>query len=278
MVDLTTIILTFNEAKNIKDCIESVKPISKRIIVVDSFSTDNTIKIAEGLGAEVYTREFVSQADQFQFALDNYEIKTKWIMKFDADERLTTDSRNEIKEICIKNMDTNINGIVLRFEVTFLGKKLKYGGIYPFRKLVVFKNGLGKVENKMMDEHIVIQDGESVKAQFDSLHEDYKDLFTWIDKHNKYSSREVLDFTSQDETNKDSDLLNREAKVKRFLKYNIYYKLPMGIRAKLYYYYRYYILQGFRDGKEGQIFAFLQAYWYRYLVDAKIYERRKNIQ
>lgn len=274
MADLTTIILTYNEEKNIQACIESVKSISKRIIVLDSYSNDKTMEIAKKMGADTYSRKFVSQSDQFRYALDNLQISTKWVMKFDADERLTIESSKEIDDICNNNMETDINGIVLRFEVNFLGKKLKHGGIYPFRKLVVFKNGQGKIENKKMDEHIVIKEGKSVEAKFDSLHEDYKDLTTWIDKHNKYSSREVLDYSEQQITNSDSVLLDNKAKIKRFLKYKLYYKLPMGLRARLYYYYRYYLLLGFLDGKEGQIFAFLQAYWYRYLVDAKMYEKR----
>lgn len=276
MADLTTIILTYNEEKNIQACIESVKSISKRIIVLDSYSNDKTMEIAKKIGADTYSRKFVSQSDQFRYALDNLQISTKWVMKFDADERLTIESSKEIDDICNNNMETDINGIVLRFEVNFLGKKLKHGGIYPFRKLVVFKNGQGKIENKKMDEHIVLKEGKSVEAKFDSLHEDYKDLTTWIDKHNKYSSREVLDYTEQQITNSDSVLLDNKAKIKRFLKYKLYYKLPMGLRARLYYYYRYYLLLGFLDGKEGQIFAFLQAYWYRYLVDVKIFEKNKS--
>lgn len=274
MADLTTIILTYNEEKNIEECIHSILPISNRIIVIDSFSTDQTINIAKSLGAEIYSRKFSSQSDQFRYALENINISSKWIMKFDADERLTEESRNELDELCNNNMDSDINGIVLRFEVNFLGKKLKHGGIYPFRKLVVFKNGMGKIEKKVMDEHIVITKGKSVFAKYDSLHQDYKDLTTWIDKHNKYSNREVIDYFNREITNSDTDLLDKKSKVKRKMKYSLYYKLPIGIRARLYYVYRYYILLGFLDGQEGKIYAFLQAYWYRYLVDAKIYEKR----
>ena len=107
----------------------------------------------------------------------------------------------------------------------------------------------------------------------DSIHKDYKGLYEWIDKHNKYSSREVLDYI-QNKNNDEDKHLNKSAKLKRFIKFKIYYKLPMGFRAKLYYWYRYYLKFGFLDGKEGKIFAFLQAYWYRFLVDAKIYEEK----
>jgi hypothetical protein len=110
----------------------------------------------------------------------------------------------------------------------------------------------------------------------DSLHNDYKDLSSYIDKHNKYSSKEIQDYFIQDELKHSDAKLNPTAKVKRFIKYKLYYKLPMGLRAYLYYVHRYYFKFGFLDGKEGKIFAFLQAYWYRFLVDAKIYEFKKN--
>ena len=274
MADLTTIILTYNEEKNIEKCIESIRDISKRIIVMDSFSDDKTTEIARALGAEVYSRKFISQSDQFQFVIENFDIKSKWIMKFDADERLTEASSDELEKICSINTDTDVNGIVLRFEVNFLGKKLKYGGVYPFRKLVVFKNGLGKIENKIMDEHIVITHGKSIETKSDSLHEDFKDLTTWINKHNSYASREVQDYLIRNQSNIDSRLLDRKAKAKRFFKYKIYYKLPMGFRSYSYYFYRYYLKLGFLDGREGKIYAFLQAYWYRFLVDAKLYEKK----
>lgn len=275
MADLTTIILTFNEEKNIKECIQSVQHIAKRIVVVDSFSTDKTVEIARKMGAEVFCHAFTNQAQQFMYATNIAKINTKWILRLDADERLTKQSAAEIQEICNNNQKTDINGIVVRFMVSFMGKELKHGGIYPFRKLIVYKNGKGKMEERNMDEHIVLLEGKTVELKNDSIHQDYKDLTAWIDKHNKYSSREVLDYFNSTNVNRDNQRLNSKAKFKRFIKFNIYYKLPIGTRAHIYYLYRYYIKLGFLDGREGKIFAFLQAYWYRYLVDAKIYEKKK---
>ena len=275
MADLTTIILTYNEEKNIANAINSVQSISKRIVVVDSYSTDKTVDIARSLGAEVIQHEFINQAKQFIYALNNLDIKTVWIMRLDADEIISSNAANEINDICNNNMDTDINGIVVRFEVNFLGKPLKHGGIYPFRKMIVYKKDKGFMEDRNMDEHIVLIEGKSVETHFDSYHRDYKDLSVWIDKHNKYYSREVQDYFVS--SSKDTKVkLNKSAKIKRFIKFSIYYKLPMGFRAKLYYIYRYYFKLGFLDGKEGKIFAFLQAYWYRFLVDAKIYEKQVN--
>ncbi len=276
MLDLTTIILACNEEKNIEHCIQSIKPIAKRIVVIDSYSTDKTVEIAKSLGAEVYQHEWINYAQQYMYGVEVADIQTKWVLRFDADERLTEEAAKELEQLCIENEDTDVNGIVIRFKVNFMGRDLKHGGIYPFRKLVLYKNGKGKMEDRNMDEHIVLTEGRSIEMKHDSLHYDYKDLSTWIQKHNKYSSREVLDYFEHSHGGDDSHLLNRGARIKRFIKFRIYYKLPMGLRARLYYWFRYYIKLGFLDGKEGRIFAFMQAYWYRYLVDAKIYEQIKG--
>ena len=273
MTDLTAIILTKNEELNIANCILSIKDLAKRILVIDSFSTDKTVEIAESLGVEVHQHEFVNYSKQFLYGLNSFDIDTTWVLRIDADERLTDASRTEIEQLCEEHMKTDVNGIILRFEVTFLGKKLRHGGIYPFRKLLVFKYGIGTIEDRNMDEHIVLSQGRTVEVKYDSEHHDYKDLTYWTNKHNWYASREVLDYIQNTKTHQESGKeLNAKAGIKRFIKFHFYYKLPMGMRAHLYYIYRYYFKLGFLDGKEGKIYAFLQAYWYRYLVDAKIYE------
>lgn len=272
---LTTIILTFNEELNIKECIESVKEISNRIIVVDSFSTDTTVEIAESLGAEVYQNKFINQSSQINFALNNLQLDTEWIMRLDADERLSSAASEEIFDF-FQNDDKRINGIVVPFEVKFLGKNLRHGGIFPFRKMIIIRNGFAKMELRQMDEHFYLLSGKTTELKNLSFHHDYKDLSTWIEKHNKYSSREVLDYFNSESTVNNNVNLSTRAKIKRFIKFNIYYKLPLGSRAYLYYLYRYYIKLGFLDGTEGKIFAFMQAYWYRFLVDAKIYEQKNN--
>ena len=156
-----------------------------------------------------------------------------------------------------------------------MGKRLHHGGIYPIKVLRVFKTGMARIEMRNMDEHMVLTEGKVIEMKNDCLHQDFKSLYDWIDKHNKYSDREVLDYFNRKESQA-HEALNKGAKFKRFVKFNIYYKLPMSMRAHLYYWYRYYFKLGFLDGKEGKIFAFLQAYWYRFLVDAKIYEKKLN--
>ncbi len=283
MADITAIILTKNEEVNIGKCIRSVKPIVKRIVVVDSGSTDNTVGVARDLGAEVMVNELKPflYAKQFLYAMDHANIQTKWVFRFDADEELTPESAQEIDRLCNDNEDTDVNGIVVRFEVNFMGRAIRHGGVYPLRKLLVFKYGKGNIEDRYMDEHCILYEGRSVEVKSDSLHHDDKGLTAWIDKHNNYSTREMQDYYATLKSDaatglSDANNLDAKARFKRFLRWKIYYKFPAGFRAWAYYCYRYYVRLGFLDGREGRIFCFMQAYWYRFLVDAKIYEAGKS--
>lgn len=269
--DITAIILTRNEEVNIADCINSVKAIVKRIVVIDSYSTDKTVEIAQECGAEVYKHKFENYAKQYMYGVEKAQIKTMWTLRIDADERLTANSGAELEQLCNENVNTNVSGIVLRFKKNFLGKDLYHGGVYPWKKLSCYKSKFGKIENRNMDEHIILSSGKTVEMKSDCLHFDFKNLEYFVNKHNWYSSRETVDYFENITDKKDKSELD----LKTWIKMNLYYKLPLGMRAHLYYLYRYYILRGFLDGKEGKIYAFLQAYWYRYLVDAKIYECKK---
>lgn len=269
--DITAIILTKNEEVNIGDCINSIASTVKRIVVIDSFSSDRTVEIAEGLDAEVYQHVFENYARQYMYGVEVANIETMWTLRIDADERLTKESAAELEEICNKNTNTDVAGIVLRFKKNFLGKDLYHGGVYPWKKMNCYKTKLGAIEDRKMDEHIVLSSGSIIEMKHDCLHFDFKDLEYFINKHNWYSSRETVDYFENMEKQKSK----AELDFKTWFKMKIYYKLPLGTRAHIYYLYRCYIRLGFLDGKEGKIYAFFQAYWYRYLVDAKIYECMK---
>lgn len=269
MADITAIILTRNEKDFIEECILSIKNVVKRTVVVDSFSEDNTCELAKNLGAEVYQHEFYNYSKQYKYAVNIANVKTKWILRIDADERLTKESAEELNKLCIENENTDVSGIVLRFYNMFLNKPMYHGGMYPWKKLSVYKTGLGDIEDRNMDEHIILSSGKTIEAKEDSKHLAFRGLTFFTNKCNWYSTREAMDYFD----NLSTDSSN--ASLKTMFKMKVYYKLPLGFRSWLYYAYRYYIRLGFLDGKEGKIFAFLHAYWYRFLVDAKIYEHEK---
>lgn len=278
--DITAIILTKNEEVNIERCIKSIKDWVDRVVVVDSGSTDETVELAEGLGAEIYHHEpFVHYASQFNWALDNVDVKTKWVYRIDADEEVTPELAAEIIENCHKHHDDDVNGFVMKFKIAFMGTFLKHGGMYPFYNLTIFKYGIGRYEDRALGEHVILSEGRTIDLKNDCLHFDFKSLDAWINKHNWYATREVADYyATRSKGQEDPNKLYHEAKKTSKLRDGLYYRMPKFLRAKLYFWYRYYLRLGFLDGKAGYVHAFLQAYWFRFLVDAKIMEKELKDQ
>lgn len=272
--DLTAIILTKNEESNIERCITSLGNLPERIVVVDSGSTDSTVAIAKRLGAEIYVHPFKHYADQFNWALDHTNIKTTWVYRIDADEAITQELKKEVEQKCAEHKNDNINGFLMKHKLYFLGKYLRHGGAYPFVKLTIFKPQYARFENRAMGEHVVLRQGTQIQLNNDCLHYDCKNLTAFIEKHNSYATREVQDFYERI-GKKQASLYGKAERTKK-LRDGFYYKLPKFLRARLYFWYRYYLQLGFLDGKPGKIYAFLQAYFYRYIVDAKIYEAEIN--
>lgn len=283
MNNLTVVILTKNEEKNIRKCIESFEGIAKRFVIVDSYSEDNTKKICNKLKEKVtidyYERDFLNHADQLNWALANTNINTEWTMRIDADEELTKNLSKEIFEELGK-LSKDINGIVLKRRVYFLGKWIKYGGIYPNKLLRIFRTNTAYCEQKEMDEHMVLKSGKTVEFKSDLIDYNDKDLNWWIIKHNWYSNKEALEYLNLKSEFKNNSsvkpsLFGNQAQRRRWMKNKFYYELPLFLRPTFYFVYRYFFRLGFLDGKEGLMFHFLQGYWYRFLVDSKIHEITK---
>lgn len=271
MGDITVIVLTKNEELNIRRSLLSVKNLAKRIIVVDSGSTDKTCEIATELGAEVVVHEFITHGQQFNWALKELNVDTKWVFRLDADEEVTPELAEEILAKCEKHSDDDVNGLVGNFRIYFMGKFLKHGGMYPFYRLTIFKTGKGFVDEKGMRDQTILSEGKVEYLKNDFNHYDFKSLEAWISKHNWYSSLEVknkINDVNESEGTR-TDISKKTIKMRD----GLYYKLPKFFRARLYFWYRYYLKLGFLDGKAGKIHAFMQAYWYRYLIDAKLYEK-----
>lgn len=273
MNDITAIILTKNEEVNIERCITSIQGLADRIVVVDSGSTDRTVEIAAGLGAEIVSHPFEHYAAQFNWALDHVNVTTTWVYRIDADECVTPELKAEILEQCAAHRDDDVNAFLMKHKLWFLGRFLTHGGVYPFVKITVFKPAFGRFENRAMGEHVVLREGRTLTLENDCLHYDCKDLTSFIEKHNSYAAREVRDYYERREKLAAQAGLYSEAERTKKLRDGLYYRLPKFLRARLYFIYRYYFRLGFLDGRPGRIYAQLQAYFYRWMVDAKIYER-----
>lgn len=227
-----------------------------------------------------FFHEFANHADQLNWGLENTNIKTEWILRIDADEELTEELQNEINEK-LPTLDSCISGVFLKRRIYFMGRWIKHGGVYPFHVMRIFRIGRAVCEQRVMDEHFVVTDGgHTVSFKHDFCDKNENPLEWWINKHNWYSNLEMKAHIDEQQVNENDGvtpkLFGTPVERKRWLKNVIYYKTPILYRAHWYFIYRYFLRLGFLDGKEGLVFHFLQGYWYRFVVDAKIFEKIKT--
>ncbi|MCL1867924.1 MAG: glycosyltransferase family 2 protein [Paludibacter sp.] len=275
MLDLSTIILTFNEQIHIERCIGNAAKISKDIFVVDSFSTDKTVEIAKQLGAKVFQNKWENNhAKQFNWALENLPVTTKWVLRLDADEYLTDELVEEIRQKLPK-LEENVTGVILHREQDCFGK-----WVHPLELLRIFQYKKAVCEQRWMDEHIQILDGTTVKFQHTFYDHNLNSFGWWIEKHNGYAIREAIDLLDVElgllETvqHNISLQIGAEATAKRTKKLK-YARSPLFWRSFGYFVYRYILKFGFLKGKQQFIWDFFQGWWYRTLVDVKIYEIKR---
>ncbi len=275
MIDIHAIILTFNEEKHIARCIRSIKGQCATVTIIDCHSSDQTVQIARELGAKVLVNKWINYASQMKFGIDALAGEGGWLLRIDADEVLDADSKGAMVE-AIERAEGDVDGLLIRRRIHFLGRRIKYGAIEPSWQLRLWRNGAGRCEQRWMDEHIMV-DGRVMKSTLVLSDINLNSLAWWTDKHNSYASREAIDILNQRFGFLASDNISEagasgQAKLKRLIKERIYLKIPGGVRALLYFLYRYVLRLGFLDGKPGYYFHLMQGFWYRTLVDAKVME------
>lgn len=280
MTSLSVIILTYNEEQHIERCIRSIQLITDKIFIVDSFSTDRTVEIAESLGAVTVQNKWKSYSFQFNYGIQNQPFETDWLMRMDADEYITPELANEINNELARKAE-GVTGLYVKRRVMFMNKWIKYGGYYPTWLLRIWRKDKGFCEELWMDEHIKVTEGTTENLQFDIVDHNLNNLTWWTEKHNNYATREVIDLLNirYDFENKETvkpDFFGTQEQRKRYLKIK-YASLPLFTRPVFYFLYRYFWKMGFRDGVKGIIWHVLQGFWYRFLVDAKIYELYQRV-
>ncbi len=294
MLDISVVILTYKEEIHIQRCIESVKSIAKDVFLVDCFSTDRTIEIAKSLEANVVQNKWPgNQALQMNWALENLPIQTKWVLRLDADEYLLPKLVEELQQR-LNEVPDEVTGIVFKRRHIFLEKWMKRG-IYPVKLLRLFQYQKAICEQRWMDEHIQLLEGTSIEFQYDFVDHNLNNLSWFLSKHIGYSIREAIDLLDVelgllDQKTEDrrpksevggqkmdssrQEALSSQAAAKRKKKLR-YARQPLFWRSFAYFVYRYFFKLGFLEGKEGFLWHFLQGWWYRTLVDAKIFEIKK---
>ncbi len=276
-MSLAVIILTHNEERHISRALASVAGIATEVFVIDSFSGDRTVDLARARGATVLQNRFINYAKQFQWALDNAPITASWIMRLDADEVIEADLAARIRHELPRLAD-DIAGINLKRKHIFLGRWIRHGGRYPLLLLRIWRRGHGRIEDRWMDEHMILQGCRTVTFDGGFADHNLNDLSFFTDKHNKYATREAIDVINgrRHLFPRDVDLSteegSRQAAIKRWIKETLYNRIPYQISTPAYFLFRLIFQLGFLDGKEGLVYHGLQGFWYRFLVGAKVEE------
>lgn len=275
MTEIHAIILALDEEAHIARCINSLISQCASITVVDSGSKDNTVTIARKFGATVLINSWVNYSTQMNFAIDAVSERGGWLLRIDADEILDSDSSHTLEQAIVHAPD-QVDGLLVQRRIRFLGKRIRYGGIEPSWQLRLWRNGRGRCEQRWMDEHIRVN-GEVAKTGLVLTDFNLHSLTWWTAKHNSYANREAIDTLNRRHGFMFADQLkgfgaSAQARRRRLLKEKLYGRLPSGFRALLYFLYRYIFRFGLLDGGRGWYFHFLQGFWYRTLVDAKIAE------
>lgn len=280
MLDISVIILTYNEEIHIRRCLENVKKFAKEVFIIDSYSTDKTLGIAKEYGAVVLQNKWENNhAKQLNWGLQHAHITTKWILRLDADEYLMPELIEELNRK-LPALADGITGVIFNRRHIFMGKWMKRG-IYPVKLLRLFQTGKGVCEQRLMDEHIQLLEGRAVEFEHDFCDHNLNDLSWFCHKHVNYAIREAvdlldieLDLTGAAETDENKHI-SAQALSKRMKKHK-YAKQPLFWRSFAYFCYRYFLKGACLDGKIGFIWTFLQGWWYRTLVDAKVFEIKQT--
>ena len=273
---LSVVILTLNEEHNLPDCIASLRGLNCELFVIDSGSTDRTMGIAVNAGAHVINHPFENYSAQRNWAQNQLPDTSGWVLHLDADERLTPELVAEINHILSE--DPAADGFLLRKRTVFMGRWIKHGGHYPAYHLRLFRKSKGSCEERLYDQHFLVP-GEVRKLKHDYIDVVCSDLTTWVRRHVRWADLEALEMLS---ASLPANAVHPAAfgnpiQRKRWLR-RLYGSGPLFLRPFLYFGYRYFLRLGFLDGKEGLIFHFLQGCWFRFLIDARIYEISKRVE
>ncbi len=273
-IPISAIILTYNEEKNIEKCLKSIYEWVDEIFIVDSFSNDRTVEIAKKYTDKIYKHEFINYSEQRNWAQENLPIKNEFVFHIDADEWVSGKLKEELFEIFEKGDFKKYDGFLISRKTIFYNRWIKYGGHYPRYHLRIFKKDKGRCEKREYDQHFFVI-GKIKKLKGCIFNDVTMEISEFIDKYKKWAYFEARSIMNKEKEEIKPSLTGNPIERIRWFKKNIYLRLPLFFRAFLYFIYRYFIRFGFLDGIEGLIFHFLQGFWFRFIVDVKIWEIKK---
>ena len=269
----TVILLSFNSEDTLGATLARARQVSDEIFVIDSFSKDGTVALAESFGAKVIEHAFENYGAQRNWGIDNLPITSKWQLHLDADEVMDDELVAAI--LTLPEEPEHAGYFVPRY-VRFLGRVMRHGGMSPTWHLRLFRTGVGRCEDRKYDQHFLLTSpgttGQLPGVMIDDI---AMSLSEWTARHNRWADGEVAEMGANEAAGRlVADAKGNPAQRKRALRQK-YNNLPLFVRPFVLFGYRFFFKLGFLDGTEGFIFWVLQTFWFRFLIDAKIWEKRK---
>jgi glycosyltransferase involved in cell wall biosynthesis len=268
----SVIVLAFNSVDTLGTTLEQARAISDDLHVVDSFSTDDTVALSRRHGAQVVQHAFENYGAQRNWAIDNLALRYPWQLHLDADERLTPELVAALRSLPENPAQS---GFLIARLVQFLGREMRHGGMSPTWHLRLFRNGAGRCEERKYDQHFYLAEGSTGELQGYMIDEIRMSLSEWTARHNRWADAEVMEqLAVQEGARVRPRFWGNPMERKRYLR-GLYNNAPLFVRPYALFVYRYFLRLGFLDGWEGFIFWTLQTFWFRFLIDAKLFEHRK---
>lgn len=282
-VPLTVIVVTRNEEPNVAGCLRGVRGLADQVFVIDSESADRTVEIARPLCDEVVALPYDHSRIIpwiFQWGLDHLAIRNDWVLILEADQVVTEELASEIRSLLGGASPPAFDGYYLRRAQYFRGKRIRHGGYGVKHLLKLFKKSKAQLDPKEQDTRVYV-DGRCGRLsgwlREDNRKED--SILFYLEKHLRYAEA----FAVEEHERRSGrvpwkvrpKLLGTPDQRVLWLK-DLYFRLPLYVRPFLYFFYRYVLRLGLLDGREGFVFHFLQAFWFRLVVDIRLDELRRS--
>ena len=269
----SVIFLAFNSAETLGASLEKAFAISDDVHVVDSFSNDDTVTLAKAAGASVVLHAFVNYGAQRNWAIDSLPVKYGWQLHLDADEVMDDEL---IAAIGSLPDEPSAEGFLVARYLRFMGRVIRHGAMSPTWHLRLFRAGAGRCEDREYDQHFYLLQGKSAQLPGFMIDDIGMTLSEWTARHNRWADSEVRELTSGSTAGRVAgDASGNPIEKKRYWRQK-YNDAPLFVRPFALLFYRYIVRLGFLDGTEGFIFWMLQTFWFRFLIDAKLYEQRQR--
>lgn len=288
-VPVSVLVPVKNEASNIVECLRHLNW-ANHLVVVDSQSTDQTVPLAQAMGADVY--QFYMSPEGWpkkrNWAIENVQWRHPWLLVMDADEHMTPELAQEVVDVVTGKYQPKDartagcgDGYWVNRRFMFMGQWIKHCGYFPSYNVRLFKHSIGRYErmanvgntnsgDNEVHEHVILSTGQPGYLQHDFLHYAYPDLYTWVEKHNRYSNWEAHVMAAGNQGQLHSKFFGNGLERRRWIK-RFAGNLPM--RPSLRFFYNYILRGGILDGYPGYVMCRLLG-WYEFVSMAKYYEMK----